>query len=105
MKLIYRIYNNLPRNNKAVEVYENLRTLVGVYYSSADECDIVDYVRYLVQRANESHPRTTPYSVRTSKDIVTGSVDGIVVALDSSDKCLQLVIAEGRREWKCVRFR
>lgn len=103
MKLIHRIYNNLPRNNKAVEVYENLRTLVGVYYSSADECDIVDYVRDLVQRANESHPRTTPYSVRISKDIVTGSVDGIVVALDSSDKCLQLVIAEGSKAWQDVK--
>lgn len=105
MKLIYKIYDNLPRNNKAVELYDNLRALVGVYYSSADECDIVDYVRDLVQRANESHPRTTPYSVRISENIVTRSVDGIVVALDSSDKCLQLMIAEGSREWKCVRFR
>lgn len=103
MKLIYKIYNNLPRNNKAVEVYENLQALVGVWYSADDECEIVDYVRDLVQRANESHPRTTPYSVRTSKDIVTRSVDGIVVALDSSDKCLQLVIAEGSKAWQDVK--
>ena len=105
MKLIYKIYNNLPRNNKAVEVYENLQALVGVWYSAADECEIVDYVRYLVQRANENHPRTTPYSVRTSKDIVTRSVDGIVVVLDSSDKCLQLVIAEGSKAWQDVKFK
>lgn len=81
-------------------MYENLQALVGVWYSADDECEIVDYVRDLVQRANESHPRTTPYSVRTSKDIVTRSVDGIVVALDSSDKCLQLVVAEGSKTWQ-----
>lgn len=103
MKLIYRIYNNLPRNNKAVEVYENLQSLVGVWYSADEECEIVDYVRDLVQRANESHLRTTPYSVRTLKNIVTRSVDGIVVALDSSDKCLQLVIAEGSKAWQDVK--
>lgn len=99
MKIIYRLHNNLPHNNKAVAVYEQLRHLVGVEYEPQEEREVVDAVKAIVARANSEYPRTTGYSVRTTKDIHTRHIDAIVVALDNSDKCLHLAIAEGLRRW------
>lgn len=99
MKIIYRLHNNLPHNNKAVAVYEQLRHLVGVEYEPQEEKEVVDTVKAIVERANSEYPRTTGYNVRTTKDIHTRHIDAIVVALDNSDKCLHLAIAEGHRRW------
>lgn len=99
MKIIYRLHNNLPHNNKAVAVYEQLRHLVGVEYEPQEEREVVDTVKAIVERANSEYPRTTGYSVRTTKDVHTRHIDAIVVALDNSDKCLYLAIAEGHRRW------
>ena len=102
MKVIYRFHNNLPHNNKAVAVSEKLRHLVGVEYEPQEEREVVDTVKAIVERANSEYPRTTGYSVRTTKDVHTRHIDAIVVALDNSDKCLYLAIAEGHTKWRDV---
>lgn len=99
MKIIYGLHNNLPHNNKAVAVYERLRHLVGVEYEPQEEREVVEAIKAIVDKGNSEYPRTTGYSVRTTKDVHTRHIDGIVVALDNSDKCLYLSIAEGLKRW------
>lgn len=60
---------------------------------------MVEAIKAIVDKGNSEYPRTIGYSVRTTENVYTGHIDGIVVALDNSDKCLYLSIAEGLKRW------